>query len=152
MKKAINLVIISAICSLQLFTTNAQEKKWKLGVQMWTFHISSFERAVQRADSAGLKFVEVYPGQKLYESSTNYIDPGMSEEDCRAMQKMVKDKGISIGAFGVLLCETEAEWKLNFDFAKKMHIPVKVAKEFNQADKGTGILKAGRGRPRKPKR
>lgn len=28
----------------------------------------------------------------------------------------------------------------NPEFAKKVGIPVKVAKEFNQADKGTGIL------------
>ncbi len=38
------------------------------------------------------------------------------------------------------------------EFAKKMGIPTKVAKEFNQADKGTGVLKkpqrrsTGRGR------
>jgi len=32
-------------------------------------------------------------------------------------------------------------------FAKKMHIPVKVAKEFNQADKGTGIRKKKGKRP-----
>lgn len=29
-------------------------------------------------------------------------------------------------------------------FAKKMNIPTKVAKEFNQADKGKGIIKRGR--------
>lgn len=29
----------------------------------------------------------------------------------------------------------------NPEFAKKMNIPQKVAKEYNQADKGTGILK-----------
>ena len=32
----------------------------------------------------------------------------------------------------------------NPKFAKKMGIPVSVAKEFNQADKGTGILKRKR--------
>ena len=33
-------------------------------------------------------------------------------------------------------------------FAKKMGIPQKVAREFNQADKGTGIFKR---KPRQPK-
>ena len=32
-------------------------------------------------------------------------------------------------------------------FAKKMHIPQKVAKEFNSADKGTGIRKKKSKRP-----
>lgn len=31
-------------------------------------------------------------------------------------------------------------------FAKKVGVPVKVAKEFNQADKGTGILKKKKGK------
>ena len=145
MKKLIRFLIVNTICFTLVFTASAQEKNWKLGVQMWTFHISSFEKAIQRTDSAGLKYVEVYPGQRLYENSTNYIDPAMPESDCKAMQKMLDEKGISIGAYGVLLCETEAEWKLNFDFAKKMHIPIitaepktehldvvnKLAKEYN---------------------
>lgn len=32
-------------------------------------------------------------------------------------------------------------------FAKKVGVPMKVAKEFNQADKGTGILKGKRRAP-----
>ena len=124
MKFLSNKWSLSLLFILLINSVDAQEKNWKLGVQMWTFHISSFERAVQRTDSAGLKFIEVYPGQKLYENSTAYIDPAMPEKDCKAMQKMISFKRISIQAYGVLLCETEAEWRLNFEFAKKMQIPL----------------------------
>lgn len=34
-------------------------------------------------------------------------------------------------------------------FAKKMGIPGKVAKDFNQADKGTGVLKGKRSKARR---
>ncbi len=34
------------------------------------------------------------------------------------------------------------------EFAKKVGVPTKVAKEFNKADKGTGILKGKRGAKR----
>lgn len=34
-------------------------------------------------------------------------------------------------------------------FAKKVGIPQKVAKEFNQADAGTGILKGAKGKPKR---
>ena len=37
-------------------------------------------------------------------------------------------------------------------FAKKMGIPVKVAVEFNQADKGTGILKGKKAKKPSKKR
>ena len=37
-------------------------------------------------------------------------------------------------------------------FAKKLNIPQKVARDFNQADKGTGILKGPRSRASKARR
>jgi len=39
------------------------------------------------------------------------------------------------------MARTMAAAAHNPAFAKKVGIPVKVAKEYNQADKGTGILK-----------
>lgn len=46
---------------------------------------------------------------------------------------------------------TMADAAHNPSFAKKMGIPVKVAIEFNQADKGTGILKKAKKKPKKKK-
>lgn len=40
----------------------------------------------------------------------------------------------------------------NKDFAKKVGVPTKVAKEFNQADAGTGILKKKPAAKKKPKK
>ena len=40
-------------------------KTWKLGVQMWTFHYFSFDTALAKADSAGIKYIEAFPGQCL---------------------------------------------------------------------------------------
>src|SRR4051812_28289935 len=38
---------------------------WKIGVQLWTFHFVSFVQALDKADSAGIKYLEAFPGQKL---------------------------------------------------------------------------------------
>ncbi len=32
-------------------------KNWKLGVQMWTFHYFDFMTALNKVDSAGIKFI-----------------------------------------------------------------------------------------------
>src|ERR1700730_10347272 len=40
-------------------------KDWKIGVQLWTFHFVSFARAVEKADSAGVKYLEAFPRQPL---------------------------------------------------------------------------------------
>src|SRR5690348_3420496 len=38
---------------------------WKIGVQLWTFHFVPFVQALDKADSAGVKYLEAFPGQKL---------------------------------------------------------------------------------------
>src|SRR5579871_6470809 len=40
-------------------------KNWKIGVQMWTFHLFPFVTALEKADSAGVKYIEAFPGQEL---------------------------------------------------------------------------------------
>src|ERR1700753_916380 len=41
-------------------------KDWKIGVQMWTFHVAGpFVKALDKVDSSGLKFIEAFPGQPL---------------------------------------------------------------------------------------
>src|SRR5258708_14247173 len=38
---------------------------WKIGVQLWTFHYVPFVTAIAKAHSAGIKYLEAFPGQPL---------------------------------------------------------------------------------------
>ena len=38
---------------------------WKLGVQMWTFRKFTFAQALDKVDSAGIKYIEAFWGQPL---------------------------------------------------------------------------------------
>ncbi|HTR28000.1 MAG TPA: hypothetical protein VMH27_01950, partial [Puia sp.] len=40
-------------------------KDWKIGIQLWTFHFVSFARAIEKADSAGVRYLEAFPRQPL---------------------------------------------------------------------------------------
>ena len=41
------------------------EKDWKLAIQAWSFRLFTFSEAVDKTAALGLKYIEVYPGQKF---------------------------------------------------------------------------------------
>jgi len=97
---------------------------WKLGVQLWTFHISSFTAALQRVDSCGLTYIEAYPGQKLGGDFQGAFGPSMSAADRQKLKALLQQKGISITAFGVVVVQKSEEWRSYFAFARDLNIPV----------------------------
>ena len=38
---------------------------WKIGIQTWTFRMFTLEEALNKADSAGIKYIEAFWGQPL---------------------------------------------------------------------------------------
>lgn len=96
---------------------------WHLGVQLWTFHMFDFVTALAKADSAGIKYIEAYPGQKLggdFKDST--FDIGLSPEGQAKVKEMLQSKGMSLVAFGVVGPDTREKWEQTFAFAKSMGI------------------------------
>jgi sugar phosphate isomerase/epimerase len=116
------LITVSFFSLLQ-----AQNSSWKLGVQLWTYHKSSFEQALLRADSAGLKRIEIYPGQRLTAVTTDAIGPELSQERIAYMQSLLRKHRVTITSFGVLVCEKSTEWEPYFQFAKKLNISLLTA-------------------------
>ena len=97
-------------------------KDWTLSVQLWTFHKFDFTTAIEKADSAGLKTVEAFPGQKLVGYADSAFGAGMSAETRAKVKEYLAGKGISVVAYGVVVPQTAAEWVANFEFAKDMGI------------------------------
>lgn len=95
---------------------------WKLGVQMWTFNRFPFTEAIKKADSAGIKFIEAYPGQPLGGDMAGEFGVDMSAENRTKIKTLLAEKGIRLMAFGVVGPENPAEWKKIFEFAKDMGI------------------------------
>lgn len=95
---------------------------WKLGVQMWTFHTFPFVTALEKADSAGIKFIEAFAGQPLGGSFNDTFGLSMSQDSRAKIKTLLAEKGIRLVGFGVVVPETPAEWKRTFDFAKDMGI------------------------------
>ena len=99
-------------------------KDWKLGIQLWTFHISSFTDALKRVDSCGLTYIEAYPGQKLGDGFKGTFSPSMSSSDRQRIKILLQQKGLRIAAFGVVVVQKSDEWESYFAFAKDLNIPL----------------------------
>ncbi len=95
---------------------------WKLAVQAWSFNRFTFVEAVKFVKELGLKYIEVFPGQKI---------SGMGDETThfsadKTTRKKIKDIldhfGIKMIAYGVVNGKTPEEWTQIFEFGKEMGI------------------------------
>ena len=99
-------------------------KTWRIGVQMWTFHYVPFVNALDKADSAGVKVIEAYPGQALGGDMKDTFGIRMSADSKAKIKQLLQSKGISIVAMGVIVPKSIAEWKQYFDLAKEFGLTV----------------------------
>lgn len=115
------LALLLILCFLH---ANAQETNWKVGVQLWTFHEFSFEKSLERLDSTGLSYMEIYPGQRIWEGADDAMGPGLSADKIDRLKNLIQQHRLRITSFGVVICEKPEEWEPNFQFAKALGIPV----------------------------
>ena len=94
--------------------------QWKLGVQMWTFHTYTFLTALEKVDSAGLRFIEAFQGQPMGGDFNDTFGLSMRPESKTKIKTLLAQKGIRLLAMGVISPGSVQEWKKNFEFAKEM--------------------------------
>ena len=92
---------------------------WKIGVQTWTFRMFTFEEALKKVDSAGVKNIEAFWGQPLFKGSKASFGAGMSADDRAKVKQLLQSHGIQIVAMGVISPSNRKEWVKAFDLAKE---------------------------------
>ena len=85
---------------------------------MWTFRMFSVADALNKVDSAGIKSIEAFFGQKLGGGMTGNFGPEMNAATRAKLKALLQSKGISIVAMGVISPANKAEWVKAFDLAK----------------------------------
>ena len=103
---------------------NAEKLGWRLGMQAWTFHESTFYDAVDQTASLGLHYIEAFPGQKVSKDQPTWtFGDGLSADARTAVKKKLADSGVKLVNFGVCgLPKDEGQSRKMFDFAKDMGI------------------------------
>jgi len=93
---------------------------FKLGVQLWTFRMFSFSDALDKVDSAGIKNVEAFFGQKLGGNMTGEFSLKMSPQTIGQIKALLQKKGIQAVAMGVVTPKNRQEWIQAFEIAKAL--------------------------------
>jgi len=102
----------------------AEKLGWRLSIQCWTFNRLTFFETVDIAQKLGIKYVEMFPGQKMKPGSEQKIGPGMTAEAMEETKQKLQSAGVKVVNIGV----TSGD-KGTFEFAKKMGIETIVSEE-----------------------
>ena len=96
----------------------------KLSLQCWTYRELTFFETVDRAAALGVKYLEMYPGQKLKPGSDVKVNRDMSDETIAEIKKKLADAGgLKLIAYGVDgVPDRRAGRRKDFEWAKKMGI------------------------------
>jgi len=95
----------------------------KLAVQAYTFRDRSFVETVETAKRLGIKYIEMYPGQKLggdMEGTTDFKK--IKPESVTQLKKFIDDSGIKVVSYGVTGAGSEEQWDQMAKFAKTIGI------------------------------
>ena len=100
----------------------------RLSLQCYTFRALSFFETVDEAAKMGIKYLEIYPGQRLKPGASETVSKNMSDETIAAIkQKLTEAGGLKLVAYGVDSIPTdEAGARKEFEWAKNMGIKVLV--------------------------
>lgn len=92
-----------------------------IGPQAYSFNRFSAFEAVEKAQAAGARCIEFYPGQKLSKEKPDAkLHHTMGAEDFAALQSKLVQHGVKAVNYGVVGGKDEAEWRQIFEFAKKL--------------------------------
>ncbi|HET9276960.1 MAG TPA: hypothetical protein VFN95_02210, partial [Flavitalea sp.] len=135
MKNIINIVTALAIsfaavqCSSSSSSTRGTKasssnsgevvNNWKIGIQTWTFRMFTLQEAIAKADSTGVKNLEAFWGQRLSKDLNDTFGIRLSPSGRAALKDMLKSKGMSITAMGVISPRTREDWIQAFELAKE---------------------------------
>jgi len=107
---------------------SAEKPEWKLAIQAWTFNDTTLFDAIDKTKSAGVKYLEAFPGQKISKEDGAGFDENLSPELRAKVKAKLEKEGIKLLNYGVTeLGSTEASNRKVFDFAKDMGIETIVA-------------------------
>jgi sugar phosphate isomerase/epimerase len=114
------LLLVSAITLQAKAQKTPESLGWKVGVQTYSFRMFTFEEALNKADSIGIKYVEGFRGQKIGAGIEGSLDINIPASRRDSVLQLLKKKGIQMLSYGVVTPRTEEEWKQLFEFVKGM--------------------------------
>jgi len=124
---ALTVTMMNAPVRAERDDAAAEKLGFKLGMQCWTYRMLTTFETIERCQKFGIKYLEMFPGQKMKPDAGTKIGPGMSDEEISDLLAKAKGCGVKIMCFGVSgIPMDEAGMKKHFEWAKKVGIEVLV--------------------------
>lgn len=105
-----------------LTSSNTFAKKWDLASQAWTFKEFTLCETLVKMESLNLRYIELFPGQKMDDKSDKTTHFTMSDEEIMELKALLKKHKIKATSYGVVSPNKKDEWTQLFVFAQKMGI------------------------------
>lgn len=117
-------------CSNNSATNNTHAKEevsatsaaWNMGVALYSFNLFPFSVSLQKADSAGVKFVEGFSFHNLKEEFKDTTMANLSLHGIRRMKEILDDKGMKMRSMYIADAKDAEQWKWYFEMAKTLGI------------------------------
>lgn len=118
----ISFTVLFYNCSSVKPEAKAEKAGWRLSMQSYTFHLFSVVEALDKTQQLGLKYIEIYPGQKMGDDFGDAVfGYDLNKENQQKLKSLAASKGIKIVSSGVWTAKRE-EWEKIFTFAKNMEL------------------------------
>jgi L-ribulose-5-phosphate 3-epimerase len=98
-----------------------ENKDWKLGVALYTFHTFSFPEALAKADSAGVEYVEGFTFGKAGADLDDSLILQLSPAGIDKIKQLIKASGLHMESIYVV-GGTLGAFKKEFDIAKQLDV------------------------------
>ena len=97
-------------------------KDWKFGVALWTFHDVDFPPALDKVDSAGLKYIEPNTFTKAGAELKDSIIMSLSPAGIEKLKAMIAQKGLTCESIYIAGDTSIKSWVRQFDIAKQFGV------------------------------
>ena len=119
---ALSCLSLSIGCAQDNTKTKVEKQGWHLSMQSYTFHLFTVAEALSKTEELGIRFIEIYPGQKMGSSFGDIVfGYDLSMRDQERLRVLAASKGVKIISSGVWTAQRE-EWEHIFSFAKNMEM------------------------------
>ncbi len=95
---------------------------WHLGVALWTFHTFNFPEALNKVDSAGLKYIEPNTFHNAGPELKDSMILQLSTAGIDKLKAQIAQKGLTCQSIYIVGDNTIASWKKQFDIAKQLGV------------------------------
>lgn len=127
------IILLTSVSCISEKGNKPEKEGWNLSIQSYSFHLFSVMESLDKTRELGVKFIEIYPGQRLGEGfGEDVFGYNLSSEQRAKLIAAAKERDVKIISTGVWTAERE-EWDKIFSFAKEIGVEF-ISAEPNRED------------------